>query len=366
MCFGLVLVLIGANQAALAQDLGLDLERTGLLGSLLGLGLGLGVVIAGPLFDRYSRRGLFIGSTGIAALALLGVDESMGFTRLALHVVATGFGIGAYDTLINATVIEGHAERSPRTMSAVHAAATLGAMAGPPIVGGFFADDWAASFRWTGGSHLLLATWAAFVHFPSPRARGRRRGSDNPRVLSLGLLPFAVVGFAYVGIEATLTVFAVPYASFAGQSDADGRLAITTLWLGLLAGRLAVLLRSRIPDARSLTRSGLIAAALLGAGIGLGLPQVEALFALVGFALGSVYPVAVALAGQRAPHAPGSAAGAAAGVGALGGFAVPWLTGAVADTHDLALALGALALWSLVISAAAITASRQVRSPHSG
>ena len=38
---------------------------------------------------------------------------------------------------------------------------------------------------------------------------------------------------------------------------------------------------------------------LLGAGIGLGLPQVEALFALVGFALGSVYPVAVALAGQH-------------------------------------------------------------------
>jgi MFS family permease len=61
LAFGAVLVLLGANQASLAAELGLDLARSGLLASALAAGLGAGVVIAGPLFDRYPRRPLFVG-----------------------------------------------------------------------------------------------------------------------------------------------------------------------------------------------------------------------------------------------------------------------------------------------------------------
>src|SRR5262245_36137825 len=72
LAFGVVLVLVGANEASLAAQLGLDLARSGLLASSLALGLGAGVVIAGPLFDRYPRRPLFVASTLLAAVALLG------------------------------------------------------------------------------------------------------------------------------------------------------------------------------------------------------------------------------------------------------------------------------------------------------
>jgi MFS family permease len=47
LAFGAVLVLLGANQASLAAELGLDLAQSGLLASALALGLGAGVVIAG-------------------------------------------------------------------------------------------------------------------------------------------------------------------------------------------------------------------------------------------------------------------------------------------------------------------------------
>ena len=56
LAFGVVLVLLGASQADLAEALSLDLARSGLLGSVLALGIGVGVVGAGPLFDRYPRR----------------------------------------------------------------------------------------------------------------------------------------------------------------------------------------------------------------------------------------------------------------------------------------------------------------------
>ena len=66
--FGMVLILVGANQAALADALDLSLARTGLLSSAMALGIGIGVVGAGPLFDRYPRRPLFVGSLGASAI----------------------------------------------------------------------------------------------------------------------------------------------------------------------------------------------------------------------------------------------------------------------------------------------------------
>ena len=43
LLFGVMLVLVGANQAELARDLGIDLAGSGLLVSLLSVGLGVGV-----------------------------------------------------------------------------------------------------------------------------------------------------------------------------------------------------------------------------------------------------------------------------------------------------------------------------------
>ena len=42
LVFGILLVLVGANQADLADSLALDMEGTGILGASLSLGLGLG------------------------------------------------------------------------------------------------------------------------------------------------------------------------------------------------------------------------------------------------------------------------------------------------------------------------------------
>jgi hypothetical protein len=41
-----------------------------------------------------------------------------------------------------------------------------------------------------------------------------------------------------------------------------------------------------------------------------------------------------------------------AGAGSLGGFVVPWLTGALGDAAGVSAAIGSLALWSLLIALA--------------
>lgn len=351
--FGILLVLVGANQAELARDLDLDLSRSGLLSAALALGIGVGVVAAGPLFDRYPRRPLFLAAVLLVAGSLLSVDRSLGFGRTFLHVAIAGLGAGAYDTLLNAAVVERFHERAARPMLLLHSGATLGAVLGPFAIGGI--GDWTASFHWTGVGHLLLAAWALCGRFPAPRSRPVPRS-----VFSRELLPFAAVAFAYVGVEAAVTIFAVPYAGGALGLDAErGRFAISAFWLGLLGGRLALLTRRGATGATLLVAAGVASGVLLAVGAVAGWGGIEPFFAAVGLALGGVYPVMIALAGARFPEARGTAAGLAAGAGALGGFAIPWLHGAIGDVAGAAAAVGGLAFWCLAVASAGAVARRR-------
>lgn len=356
--FGLVLVLVGANQADLQRDLGLSLAQSGLLASALSAGLGVGVVAAGPLFDRFPRRPLFVGSMLLAAGALLSVERGMAFSRWLLHLALAGAGIGAYDTLLNATVVQRFRERAARPMSVLHAAATLGAVGGP-LLAGLLASrgQWIASFHWAGAAHIALAGAALAVPLPAPE-RAPAGAPDRAGPLSPGLLPYATIAFAYVGIESGLTVFAVPYAGHLGLSAARGGVAISALWLGLLAGRLGVASLFRALDARTLSRAGAAGALVLVAGTLFPVHQVVATLFLAGVALGCVYPLMIALTGQAFPHARGAATGYAAGAGAVGGFAIPWLTGAVGDAGGVAVSVASLAGWSALVSLAALAARR--------
>ncbi|HVH17316.1 MAG TPA: MFS transporter [Myxococcota bacterium] len=367
VAFGVVLVLPGAHQAELARALGLDLARSGLLASALAAGLGVGVVAAGPLFDRFPRRPLFVASLCIAAAAMLTVREQMSFAAWLLHVAVTGFGIGLYDTLINAAVAERYREAAARPMSLLHAGATIGAMAGPLLAAAYVANgSFIASFRTIGAAHLALALWAMRLRFPDPPAHAAHHAdlAHVPRGaagLAASVAPFALIAFAYVGVEASLTIFAVPYATAAlGLSEARGASAISAFWLGLLAGRVGVLALPFALGPRTLGASGALAAGALLLGVSTRHGVVELTFFATGLALGCVYPLIMALVGDRVRHARGLAAGLAAGAGALGGTAVPWLTGALGDAQGVAAGVGSLAAWCVAIALGA-TLARGVR-----
>ena len=361
LLFGVMLVLVGANQAELARDLELDLAGSGLLASLLSGGLGVGVLGAGPLVDRVPRRPLFVASTLVAAVALLSIDRSMGLERAGLHLLAIGVGLGAYETLLNVVVGELHGARAAKPLSFVHSAATLGAMAGPPLALWLAAlADWSLGFRALGAGHLLLAAAAFAVSFPPPGRSAPLAASDTP-VPGAGrtLLPFALISFAYVGIETSLTVLAVPYAARAqGLPEAHGVAAISALWTGLLAGRLALLLVRGAIDARYLVLAGIAGAFALGVGVVVPVVPIELLFGATGAALGLVFPLMVALAAERAGRGRGTAIGLVVGAGALGGFSLPWLHGALGDAAGPGVAVGTLAVWAALLAGAAWAARR--------
>lgn len=367
--FGIVLVVLGVHQAELARDLALDLADTGLLGAVLALGLGGGVLAAGPLADRFARGPLFVAACAVTAAALFGIGEAQSFGVLVVLLVFAGFGCGFYDTVINAAIVDNFRERTASALALVHSAATFGACVGPALIAwANSGGPWGRTFHALGAAHCALALWGAFSGLgtgtPKRAAAVRIRAAEW--VSSPALIALSVVAFAYVGAENGLTLFAVPWALSRAEAESAGQWSISTFWLGLLVGRLALAARP--------TRRGLVLLAVAGLSSGVVLSVTNAVVlgplavatAVAGLALGPTYPLLIVLAAERFPAAAGTAVGLVAGAGACGGFAVPWLIGVLGDSFGLRLALSLLALSTFLIAAAAVALLRSDAVPAPG
>ena len=348
MAFGLGLVLVGSNQAQLAEQLDIELAGSGMLTSALSLGLGVGVLAAGPLLDRYPAKPLFAASLLFTGMALVGIGHEHDYARWLLQLAAVGLGMGAYDTYINGLVSKRYRENAARPMAVVHAGAALGAILGPLAVHWIEANHhWSDSFAWLGGFDLLLAALALLVSFPEPTRRPDPRQTTRPSALA-GLLALSVMAIFYVGVEASVTVFTLPYAETLGLGSSQGRMGISGFWLGLLLGRLGVLGLSRVGEG-TLAAGGVLGGLLLGFSVAASFSFLQVALLGVGLALGCVYPLLIALAGQRNPGSEGTAAGLVAGVGAVGGFAIPLLTGVVGDLLGVRMAFASIAVGCALI-----------------
>jgi fucose permease len=361
LVFGIALVSIGAQQDALAGALGLDLAASGLLASALALGLGAGMLSAGPLVDRFPRRPLLLAATLTSGIALLAIDPSIGYARLATQFAIVGWGGGVYDVLLSVVIVERYGAAAARRVSLAHAAATLGAMLAPLLAAWLAPLGWTALFRGTGVAYVVLALAVVRVSLPSPRPRAPS-AQDRARStrLSAHVIPLVVAGFAYLGVETAVTLFAVPYASAGlGLDAARGRASISSFWLGLLVGRVALLAFRGEPDARLLVGAGLFGAVALGGFAALAVPAPELGFGIAGVAIGLVFPLLLTLAAQSSPRAPALATSLVAGGGEAGGVLVPWLHGLLGDAFGARAAVAALALWCVVLSGAALLVTRR-------
>ena len=363
LAFGTLLVLFGANATEIISDLGLDYAQFGLLGSMLSLGLGIGIVASGPISDRFPRRPLYISSCllVIAAATSLGPDTT--YQRLIVHMIAIGLGAGFYETVLNAIVVEEFPETAGRRLLFIHSGAPLAACIVPLLID-FVRNsgslEWHETFRIAGLLHLPLVVAACFVTmgFTSSPRSGLRDLEENATPAKaadrLSLVVICVATFAYVGVESALTIFVVDHATTdLGLPAARAARTISAFWGGLLVGRLAAGLSPRSPGAGT---TALLAAS--AAGMLLAFEQnlfgsPEFAMAAVGLVLGGVFPIMIGLAGRTLPRSAATALGLAGGLGSVGGFVVPWVTGRIAADRGLPIAFASLAGWLVLLAAAA-------------
>jgi fucose permease len=357
LVFGVALVLPGAAQPALAAGLGLDLAASGLVASALSIGLGAGVVAGGPLADRFARRPLFVGAAALAAVAGLVLPLFPSFGGALLATAGMGFGAGLYETLLNAAIPERRPATAAARLSLLHACATLGAGLGAPALGAWAeVRGFAATYGALGAGFAAVAVLGAAVRFPPASVVPQAPGDAAPPLTRL--VGFACASFAYVGLETALSVLSVPFATSRGFEAERGMRALSAFWLGLLATRVAFAALRRPARSGQLRAAGALGAALLAAGAALPGLAPELLFGAAGLALGVVFPVVVVLAGEATPARRATAVGVVVGAGSLGGFAVPWLTGALGDRLGAPAAVASLAGLGVAIALAARSPAR--------
>lgn len=382
LAFGALLVLFGANATELIEALGLDYGDLGLLGSMLSLGLGVGIVAAGPLIDRLPRRPLYLAACSVVMLATTTLGPETSYRALLLHTLAIGLGAGFYETVLNALVVETFGASAPRRLIFAHSAATLAASATPLLFE--WAREaspipWYQTFQIAGLLHAGLIVSVFFVPMQAPPAR-RAAEKAPPAAVPVGeaaddrtpahgvddrlaLAAICVATFAYVGVESALTLFIADYTTSSLALDAErAARTISAFWGGLLMGRLAIGLSPRPAGAGATAALAAVAAGIVAA-FGLGaLPSPELAMAATGFFLGGVFPIMIGLAGIALPSSAGTAVGLAGGLGSLGGFVVPWLTGRVATATQLSTGLSTLSLWlALLVIAASVARHRGSR-----
>lgn len=320
-------------------------------------GFTAGVLAGGFLSDRLGRK--LVLACGLAAYAagLFAFASAHVFAEALLASAAIGAANGVMESGVSALAVDLFPERRAFILAAIQVGFGAGAMVGPSVAQALIR----AGATWRG----LLAGFAAvngalfalFVVERFPAAHGGYEAIDLPVLRSIALRPaFRALCLAqalYVGAEVGFFSW---MPSFFGHSMRGGAAwagaVVTLFWLGMTAGRLAVVRavgRYRLAALCCALAAGGAVAAAGTLACGGRIPAVACIIA-AGLCFSGIFSLILTEAGERYPEAAGSVFGAVIASGGLGGAAVPWLVGALQPALGwrMALAVVPLCLFGIV------------------
>jgi FHS family glucose/mannose:H+ symporter-like MFS transporter len=364
---GVGMALPGSVLPALLVRLSLVDRQAGLLFFLGWLGSSMGAL----LVRRSKTRSLAIGSvlitSGCFGMAY-GVDRFhwASFGCMAIF----GLGLGMAMTSISLLQAARNYGRRAAELNRLNLAWALGACICPTLAEhSLRITNVRTIFSVVGIFFACIALWAAVVERKS-EATGALTDSSQvqrwrvPAIRNLGLWPLSLVLVIFLppGIESSMGGWIAAYVQRTQQTIATTVTAGTCFWVGLMLSRLlsSTVLLVRRSERLVLTQSlctvvlGMILLIASKASLGI-LPGVF----LVGFGLGPVYPMLLAIALQYSDNT------LIFFVAGLGSAFLPWLTGILSSSAS-SLRIGLLvplggSLLMLILGLRQITASPKNR-----
>jgi fucose permease len=367
------------------RDYAVDKATIGITFFTASIGFVLAGSTAGALIHRYgTRTALVIGGGGFV-LAGLYTATRPPFVAFVILQVVIGYATGMLESVLNAYLTT--LPNSTTLLNRLHAFFGVGALLGPPLA------------TWIVGLSSWTMVWLALglacvplvagylIGYPRPRSDGTARRSadqaDDPAAGGLlrtvlrqrGVLLGAALLAVYVGLEIAIGNWGFSYLVQArGQGELLAGYSVSGYWLGLTLGRFLI---SPVATRMRATAVGLLYACLAGVTVAAALtwllPTAAAAtvgFALLGFFLGPIFPTTMAIAPQLtdARLVP-TAIGVMNAGSVVGGSALPWLAGAIAQgagmwtllPFAIALAIVQLAVWRSI--APRIRAHRPAAEP---
>jgi fucose permease len=312
----------------------------------------------GFLTERIGRKVVLSTAVLLIAFGLAGLATAPTWALFLLATIPNGLGAGAVDGGANGLVLDLYPTSRGRALNLLHLFFSLGALASPLFIGRLLEAGvgWQAIILATGVAAIPIAVALAITHLPSgrhARSPAEDRANGTPRLTpAWPLVALAVAIACYVASEVGVSNWLVRFLEQATIGLATSALAL--FWAGLALGRLASAAWSdRFDHARFAATAALISSiALAAAAVVPSLPASIFLFGVVGFAFGPVYPLIMAVAGDRFPGRAAAVSGFLAGVAVLGAIVYPPVMGFLSVAAGLGVAMIGAAILAFVCALA--------------
>jgi fucose permease len=316
--------------------------------------------------ERIGRRGVLSLGALLAGLGLVGQVIPVWFVFL-VAAVPRGLGSGAIDAGVNGLFLDLYPDARGRALNIVHLFFALGALGSPLVVGSFVG----AGFTWqqvmlaSGVAMLPLTALFTLVEVPSGRHRRPASVAWAPAAVHvpvvLPLLALALAIGCYVAGEVGVSNWLVRFLDPAPLAVATA--ALSLFWAGLTLGRLV---SARIADRFDHVHFTIVFAvvssvAVIAAVLVPSLPLSIALFAVVGFAYGPIYPMIMAIGGERYPDRSAAVSGFLGATAVTGSVVYPPIMGFLSVAVGLTAAVLATAVLGFASVAALLVARSQSR-----
>ena len=252
---GLSAALVGAA----AKNIGLSPYQIGLLIAAQNLGFIVSVMIAGALADTHSKPKILLVGSLILALAFFAFYSTDLFWLNLAIMFAIGAGIGAYEGVTDALLLDIHDERQNYYINVNHFFVTLGSII-IAVYLTFLSLNWRNAVIQSGVVVLILAVVYALM-------RVRRRHVEHEpylerlRILTRDRVVIAlfVATILIVGVEAGSVGILTSYlVDLRGMTAASAQIALILFLVGMAVGRLLVGYFPKTP--RSSARSSVLSA----------------------------------------------------------------------------------------------------------
>ncbi|MEE6259894.1 MFS transporter [Plantactinospora sonchi] len=356
-------------------DYGVDKAAIGTTFFTFSAGFLLAGVTTGRLIHRTGFRAALVVGAGAFVVAGLYTAVRPPFLAFVAVQVLAGYGIGVLESVLNAYLSE--LPGAATLLNRLHAFFGVGALAGPVLAAWMLSTlPWTAV--WLVLALVCLPLVAGFLAvYPARSASAGAEpgtgaamadtataGGTGGGLLGAALRQPAVLFGAlfltvYVGLEVSVGNWAFSFLVDGHQQTAVlAGYTVSGYWLGLTAGRFVI---SPVATRLGLTPAGTVLGCLAGVAVSallVWLAPTAALasvgLVLLGFFLGPAFPTAMALVPRlTSARLVPTAIGVMNGVSVIGGAALPWLAGVLAQHAGvwtllpfvLVLALVQLLIW---------------------
>jgi fucose permease len=345
-------IFLTSLSASFGGPAGLSQEQLGRLGAISFAGLVLGILIAGPLADRWGAKVFALSGNGIMVASLVGMFFAPSYGVLGIAVFWLGFGAGILDMVLSPVVAVLNPERRSAAMNWLHSFYCVGAVV--TILAGTLALQ--VGFGWRRACLLLLPlplfliVAFASLRFPELVDQSEKDGRiplnrllREPWLLG-ALIAIFLGGATELGMAQWLPAYAETTLKFPTWI---GGTALLLFSVAMAASRMMVgAIGHRTNPFVVMTWCSVssVLLFLLGSFLPMPLWALTACIA-VGFTGSPLWPTLLAVSADRYPAGGASMFAALAAFGNAGGIVMPWIVGWVGDLANLH--------WGLAVSALA-------------